>query len=155
MAFNMKTAAEFTEYLAMHLPLSQAMQVRVECYDGTSLRLSAPLACNHNDKDTAFAGSISSLASLAGWGLMMLWSEKLGPCQAAIARADIHYRKPLLTDFSAIARLPDSAAIELFLQTFRDRGKAKMPVSIEVHDSNGVGAVQEAVYAVWRLSDSV
>ncbi|HEX5360424.1 MAG TPA: YiiD C-terminal domain-containing protein [Fluviicoccus sp.] len=151
----MKTTDDFADYLARHLPLSRAMQVRVDLYDGISLHLSAPLACNHNDKETAFAGSISSLASLSGWGLMMLWSEALGPCQAAIARADIHYRKPLLTDFRAIATLPDAAAIETFHRTFRERGRAKMPVTIEIHDAHGVGAVQEAVYAVWRLQDSV
>ena len=147
----MKTAAEFEAYLHQHVPLSRAMAVSVREYDGQSLQLAAPLAPNHNDKGTAFAGSISGLASLAGWGLMMLWSDRLGPCQAAIARAEIRYSRPLRGDFSARAYLPATDVLDTFLVDFAERGRGKLPVRIEVGDAQGAGVVQEAVYAVWRL----
>lgn len=147
----MKTAAEFAEYLYRHVPLSRAMGVQVELYDGGSLHLSAPLAANHNDKGSAFAGSIGGLASLAGWGLMMLSSDPWGPCHSAIASADIHYTRPLLGDFTAVATLPDAEALARFRQVFAERGRGKLPVRIEIRDAHGVGAVQQAVYAVWKL----
>ena len=146
----MNTASEFAEYLYQHVPLSRAMGVQVELYDGSSLHLSAPLAANHNDKGSAFAGSIGGLASLAGWGLMMLYSDHWGPCHSAIASAEIRYNRPLLGDFKAIATLPDEAALAQFRQVFAERGRGKLPVRIEICDAQGVGAVQEAVYAVWK-----
>ena len=55
-----QTALLFLEqYLQQHLPLTVAMQVQAQAYDGQSLQLFAPLAVNHNDKGTAFAGSRS------------------------------------------------------------------------------------------------
>lgn len=151
----MNTAADLEAYLYRHIPLSRAMQVRVVQYDGTSLQLAAPLEPNHNDKGTAFAGSIGGLASLAGWGLMMLWSQHLGPCHVAIAHADIRYRKPLRGAFHATAHLPGEAETGQFRRDFLERGRGKLPVRIEVGDEQGMGVVQEAVYAVWRIEPPV
>lgn len=146
----MNTAAELAEYMRRHIPLSQAMAVTVEAWDGDSLCLSAPLELNHNDKGSAFAGSIGGLASLAGWGLVMLWSDRLGPCQAAIARAEVEYCRPLRGRFRAEARLPGSEAQAGFHERFERLGRARLPVRIEVLDGDGVGAVQQAEYAIWR-----
>ena len=46
------------DFIAKYLPTAQHMQIRVENYDGSSLRLHAPLAPSINDKLTAFGGSI-------------------------------------------------------------------------------------------------
>ena len=54
------------------IPLTRAMGVRVESYDGQQLVLTAPLALNHNHLGTAFGGSLSALATLAGYGLLWL-----------------------------------------------------------------------------------
>ena len=48
------------------------MGIRVAAYDGTSLKLTAPLAPNINHKSTAFGGSLYSLAVLCGWGIVHL-----------------------------------------------------------------------------------
>jgi thioesterase domain-containing protein len=151
----MNTAADLEAYLHRHIPLSRAMQVQVVQYDGASLRLAAPLEPNHNDKGTAFAGSIGGLASLAGWGLMMLWSQPLGPCHVAIAHADIQYRRPLRGVFQATAHLPAEAETVRFHHAFQERGRGKLPVRIEVGDEQGAGVVQNAVYAVWRIEPPV
>lgn len=56
------------ELLAM--PPVVALGLRVSAFDGRSLRLSAPLSRNVNDKGCAFGGSMSSLMTLAGWALV-------------------------------------------------------------------------------------
>ena len=95
------------------------------------------------------------LASLAGWGLMMLWSQPLGPCHVAIAHADIQYRRPLRGVFQATAHLPAEAETVRFHHAFQERGRGKLPVRIEVGDEQGAGVVQNAVYAVWRIEPPV
>lgn len=138
-------------YLRTHIPLSTAMQVQVVHYDGQSLQLSAPLACNHNDKGTAFAGSIASLAALSGWALLMLWAAaEEGDCQVAIARAELDYRKPLRGDFCAQATLPEAAELQALRVRLQERGRCRVPVRVEVSDRDGMAVVQHAEYAVWR-----
>ena len=62
-------AAAFLEHeLLSQIPLTRAMQLRVVDYDGSTLRLAAPLAPNVNDKGCAFGGSLASLLTLACWG---------------------------------------------------------------------------------------
>ena len=113
--------------------------------------LSAPLAANHNDKGTGFAGSIASLASLAGWGLCMRWAEReVGTPLVAIAHADIQYRKPVTGNFRARATLPGDDALRAFHRRFAEKGRARLTVRIEVSDDQGLAAEQVAEYVVWR-----
>ena len=149
----MTPAERLQDYLYEHIPLSVAMQVKVDQYDGHSLQLSVPLAANHNDKGTGFAGSISSLAALSGWGLAMLWAQERipGECQAAIAHADIQYRKPIRTDFRALATLPSPEDIATLQQRIAEKGRGKLQVHIEVSDAHGVAVTQIAEYAIWKL----
>ena len=60
------------------MPPVAAMQVRAVHYDGQRLRLHAPLDRNVNDKACAFGGSLVSLLTLAGWGLVTLRCHQLG-----------------------------------------------------------------------------
>ena len=65
---------EITRYLHDHIPITRSLGARVEHADGQSVRLWAPLAQNLNHRDTAFGGSLSSLAILSGWVLLYLRS---------------------------------------------------------------------------------
>ena len=49
------------------------MKVRVASWDEERLVLTAPLAPNHNHLNTAFGGSLSAMATLAGYA--MIWLE--------------------------------------------------------------------------------
>lgn len=145
-------AERLQAYLALHIPLSTAMQVRVESFDGEALVLSAPLAVNHNDKGTAFAGSIASLAALAGWGACMLWAEsQLGACQVAIAHADIRYLQPLRGDLRARAELPPPEVRAETLHRIHDKGRGRLRLTITLSDPQGTAAIQHADYAIWRV----
>ena len=63
-------AAQLQAYILEHIPLARAMALRVARHDGAELELTAPLAANINDKGFAFGGSMASLMTLAGWGLV-------------------------------------------------------------------------------------
>ena len=62
---------ELREY-CRGMPPVAAMQVEVEGMRGDALRLTAPLSANVNDKGNAFGGSLTSLMTVAGWGLVTL-----------------------------------------------------------------------------------
>lgn len=135
------------------IPLTAAMQVGVQQWDGTVLTLTAPLAPNVNDKGTAFAGSIAAMANLSGWALLSLWVEaELGACQVAIYRSELAYRRPLQSDFTATAQLPSASVCEQVLQMLRERGKAKINLEISLADAGGEAVTMGGSYAIWLIT---
>jgi thioesterase domain-containing protein len=57
-------------FLHEMIPLAKAMGVGVEVSDDRSLVLRAPKEQNRNSLNTAFGGSLVSLATLAGYGVV-------------------------------------------------------------------------------------
>ncbi len=58
------------EYLYNHIPLTRAMEVKVDSISDTALTLSAPIAPNINHRETVFGGSASALCILSAWSLI-------------------------------------------------------------------------------------
>jgi len=112
-------------YLAM--PPVAAMGVTVEHYDGACLRLHAPLERNVNDKGCAFGGSLASLMTLAGWGLVTLQAQAAGlEAEVFVADSQVKYRAPLFADLRAGARLEGgSDDWSGFAAALRERGRAQ------------------------------
>jgi thioesterase domain-containing protein len=110
------------------------MGMRVTYYDGTSLKLDAPLAPNTNHKSTAFGGSLYSIAVLCGWGLLHL---KLADVRMhkyiVIQESTIRYLHPVMHDLHAECRL-DDAAFKHFFQTLNKRGRARLSLDVVITD---------------------
>lgn len=78
------------------IPLSHFMQLDIGAFDGTELRCLAPLEPNINLHGTMFAGSLYSLATLTGWGLLHLQLQALAlEADLVLADAQIRYLKPM------------------------------------------------------------
>src|SRR5512133_3613969 len=106
------------------MPPVAALQVRVAGFDGATLRLQAPLAANINDKGCAFGGSLVSLMTLAGWGLVWLRLRDAGiAADVFVADSQVRYRAPLFADLAAQARWADPASVDAFLDRLRTRGR--------------------------------
>ncbi|WP_299126110.1 YiiD C-terminal domain-containing protein, partial [uncultured Alcanivorax sp.] len=74
----MMDLATLAEQVRDAIPLTRHLDFQLETFDGQSLTLTAPLAPNHNDKGTFFAGSQSALLTLAGWSLTTLLARQAG-----------------------------------------------------------------------------
>ncbi len=133
------------------IPLLEAMAFEVTHWDGSTLRTQAPLACNHNDKQTGFAGSIAALASITGWGLVTLIGEDAGcSFQAAIRDSHQSYRKPVKGDLQARVTVTDSERRRL-ISELRDHGKARLTLTVEVGTArDGACACLEGTYVAWQ-----
>ena len=116
------------------MPPVAAMQVRVDGYDEEDgLRLSAPLAANVNDKGSAFGGSLTSLMTVAGWGLVTLRLQLAGlKADVFVADSAIRYLVPLRSDLQARASLAEGQCWEGFVQTLLKRGRARIQVLAQV-----------------------
>lgn len=147
---QVQRAADRVRQLYTEIPLTAAMQLSLQSFDGNTLVLHVPLAPNVNDKGTAFAGSITSLGCVTGWTLLTLWSEQAfaSHCQCAVYDAQFHFSQPLKGDFTATVSLPDMAPL---LDSVNRKGKGKVSLDIALADSAGVAARLHARYAVWRV----
>lgn len=124
------------ELLAM--PPVAAMQLRVGDADGDTLRLHAPLAANVNDKACAFGGSLTSLMTLAGWGLIALRLVEAGlDANVYVADTKVQYRTPVYTDLTAVAVADEGESWTEFLETLRNKGRARMTVAARVPLAEG------------------
>jgi thioesterase domain-containing protein len=138
------------ELLAM--PPVAALGLRIVEATGERLRLRAPLAPNVNDKGCAFGGSLSSMMTLAGWGLIVLRLAEAGlDADVFVADSEIRYRAPLYADLEAIAELAQGESWEVFLATLRSRGRARLSVRAVVGlPEGGVATESLSRYAAKR-----
>lgn len=119
------------------VPLA-AMQVRVAGYDGLRLHMDAPLAVNMNDKGSAFGGSMTSLMTYAGWGLVTLQLHQAGlQADVFVADSSVHYKKPLYTDLHAEAELAPEESWAPFLTTLVQRGRARIQLQARIAGPEG------------------
>ncbi|MEH6422293.1 YiiD C-terminal domain-containing protein [Pseudomonas sp. CGJS7] len=108
------------------MPPVAAMQVSIAAYDGQRLQLHAPLAHHINDKGCAFGGSLASMMTLASWGVMSLGIENAGlRADVYVADSQTRYLAPLFADLDVHAQLAPEADWRSFLNTLRDRGRAR------------------------------
>jgi len=120
---------------------ARAMALSVAAYDGVSLTLAAPLAPNVNDKGCAFGGSLVSLMTLAGWGLVKLALDRAGrDCDIFVGDSDVRYLAPVWEDFTATARLVDRESFQTMFETLAARGRARTRVRCVVPLPDGSAA---------------
>ena len=114
------------------MPPVAALQLEIAGADGNCLRLRAPLAVHVNDKGCAFGGSLVSLMTLAGWGVVTLALERAGlHADVFVASSQVRYRAPLFADIEAVAEV-DAVELAAFVAAFRDGGRASVNVDARV-----------------------
>ncbi len=132
----------FEQELLADIPLARAMRLRVADWDGDHLRMAAPLMPNINDKGCAFGGSLASMMTLAGWGLIVLKLRSLDrACDIYVQDSTIRYLAPVWADFTAEARLGDGESWDTFLRLLGERGRSRLRVVCRVPSAEGTDAV--------------
>ena len=127
------TESELETYLHDHIPLSQAMAVRVVSIADDKVILGAPLGPNINHRDTVFGGSASALAILSAWSLLHLRLTAAGqPSRVVIQRNSMDYLAPIAGDFTATATSPPDVEWGSFVRMLTRRGLARITVGAEL-----------------------
>ena len=137
-AVSKEKALESLRDYTRSLPPLAAIQARVAAYDGQRLHLTAPLAANVNDKGSAFGGSMTSLMTSAGWGLVTLQLQQAGlRADVFVADSTVRYLKPLYAELRAEAVLAPEQSWELFLATLAQRGRARIHLQARMIGTEG------------------
>jgi thioesterase domain-containing protein len=113
------------------------MGAQVASYDGREVLVTAPLAPNHNHLGTAFGGSLSALATLAGYAL--LWLELRDPAaHVVIRRSNIQFHRPVRGELRATCHVPEVAILASFRETFARKGKARLDLRVEIMEDGAL-----------------
>lgn len=145
-------AQDLIRFVRDNIPLAQAMALELTGCSEHHLALLAPLAPNVNDKGCAFGGSLVSLMTLNGWGLVELALRGRGDdCDVFVAESKVRYLAPVWQDLRSEARLAADGDWQTFFRTLDTRSKARISVECVVPDEHGKPAcVLEARFVAKR-----
>lgn len=120
-------------YLHQHIPISLHLGAEVSEAGAERVRLRAPLAPNLNHRQTAFGGSLSALAILAGWAWLHLRLRERGHTgRIVIMRSSMEFLAPAEADFDASCAAPPPERWEQFVGTLDQRGRARLELDVEL-----------------------
>ena len=142
-------------FLHEMIPLAKAMGVGVEVSDARSLVLTAPKGQNKNSLNTAFGGSLVSLATLAGYGVVweLMKNEKGSDTphwSIVVKESRAAYRRPVIGDLRAICERPAQAAIAEFNEALARYGKAKLKLRARIIEAGETAVDVTAAFVVTR-----
>ncbi|RUO23891.1 GNAT family N-acetyltransferase [Aliidiomarina minuta] len=114
------------------IPISDAMGIRIYQYTGRDLEVRATITRNLNVHNTMFAGSIYSLATLTGWGMVQLQLQERGlQGSVVLGEGTISYKKPLASEPRAEVHLED---MQGDMECLKSAKNAHLNVEVTVYD---------------------
>lgn len=144
-------AEAFERYLYRQIPLSRAMGTEVVDPGPERVVLEAPLGPNTNHRSTAFGGSVSALAALAGWALLHRRLRDDGRAvQVVIQRGSMEYLLPVTTSFRAICGEIEPDEWSRLTRTLDRSGKGRARVDVRVEAAEATVGRFEGVYVAIR-----
>lgn len=142
--------SELQATLEREIPMSAQMGIRVHKADADGLVMRFPLGPNRNHQQTAFAGSLNALCTIAGWSSVFLLLRELNRGgNIVIRRSTIKYQEPV-NSAEIYARCHPIAADarQYFLEMFDDKGQAKLDLSVEIVGKDGPAVLFGGSYVV-------
>jgi len=141
-------ATTLTEHLHRTIPAARAMDIRIVEVGAEGALLTAPFAPNANDHGSAFGGSVSSLAILAGWTWVNECLRREGLEAGSVLRgSELVFRAPARGDMQAIVVAPGPKAVDRFLRGLRRFGRGRVTVPTEIRCGEELVAEHQGDYA--------
>ncbi len=143
---------ELQATLQREIPICHLMGIRVHGLSDEGLRMSAPLQRNLNHQQTAFAGTLSTLCTITGWGAVFLLTRQQGrPGNIVIRRSAIKYLKPVTAgQIVACSRKFDEAQQAHFTEMLAEKGQAKLDVHVEIRNGGETAVSFQGSYVVLK-----
>lgn len=141
---------ELQATLDREIPMSAQMGIRVHDGGPDGLVMRLPLNPNRNHQQTAFAGSLNALCTIAGWGYMYLLLRELDRRgNIVIHRSSIKYLEPVSSsEIYAHCCAVTAAERQHFLEMLDDKGQSKLDLAVEVPGSGGPAVSFKGSYVV-------
>jgi thioesterase domain-containing protein len=144
--------SELQSKLEREIPMCAQMGIGVSANGADGLVMRLPLDPNRNHQQTAFAGSLNALCTIAGWGSVYLLLRELArDGNIVIRRSSIRYHQPVTTSEILARCHPITAeARQYFLEMLDDKGQAKLDLTVEIAGAAGAAVSFNGSYVVVR-----
>lgn len=147
------TPSELERYLHDQIPLSRAMGLRVIEAGAERVVVEAPLEPNLNHRATAFGGSVSASAIVAGWTSVHLRLRHEGlSFRTVIHESRVRFDAPIRGPFRAIASRVDDEAWVRFTQALKRHGMARIRLDVPVEADGARAAILHGSYVALHRS---
>ncbi|UGA53567.1 YiiD C-terminal domain-containing protein [Vibrio sp. VB16] len=140
---------ELEAYLHAQIPASKLLGVEVKSCSQTNIELLAPLEPNINHKNTAFGGSLSVLAILAGWSLVYMRLNGIRN-EIVIQESSMTYLKPANGSFTATSLYEESTDWSKFYRSFTKRGRGRIKVKSNILCGEEIVATFQGTYVAFN-----
>lgn len=149
--------AQLQQSLNREMPISRAMEIKATSWDGERLTLEMPLAPNRNHQFSAFAGSLSALCTVTGWGrVFVMLGERGLQGNIVIRRSQIRYLRPVRdTTIRAVSLPVPGEESAYFFELLQGKGKSKVAVAVEIADAAGPLVTFNGSYVVQEVLKNV
>jgi thioesterase domain-containing protein len=136
-------------FLLNSISVVRSMNVKLHSHDSHQLSLRMDLASNLNDKGCAFGGSLSSLLTFSGWGLIALQLRQgCMSYEIYIQDSTIEYLLPVYEEIKCSARIAIDDRVR-FYSTLSKHDRARINVTSTIHLEDGrSAAILRGRYAV-------
>jgi thioesterase domain-containing protein len=133
-ATHSSTLGELQATLEREIPMCRQMGICVHTGGPSGLVMRLPLSPNRNHQQTAFAGSLNAVCTIAGWGSVFLLLKELHREGAiVIRRSSIKYHEPVNSaEIYAHCQPIDDAARQYFLEMLDEKKQAKLDLTVEI-----------------------
>ena len=147
--------AELRSTLAREIPMSSRMGIEVGAWSEYGLEVLLPLDENRNHQQTAFAGSLNALCTLAGWSTVFLVTRCHGlGGSIVIRRSAIKYLLPVATpQIRAVCRPVTAPEEQYFVEMLAEKGQAKLDLDVEVSVPEGLAVAFHGSYVVLEADE--
>lgn len=142
--------AQLQQTLEREMPITAAMGITVESWDGQQLTMKMPLEPNRNHQYSAFAGSLNALCTVVGWGTLFMLLKQAGLSgNIVIRRSTVRYLRPVRTSKFLASSLPaDADDVRFFFDLLESKRKSKLDIAAEIRDDDGSFVTFKGSYVV-------
>ncbi|AOE50832.1 YiiD C-terminal domain-containing protein [Kangiella sediminilitoris] len=131
------------------IPITKALEIHIANLTAQSIQVTAPFETNKNIHNTAFAGSIYTVATIAGWSLVnSIAANNQLSGSVVLAKADIQYKKPINGKIVAECSIDDEQLIEQFIRSFQRKNRARINLAIHLNEDSETKAILNANFAL-------
>ena len=144
--------SDLQHVLENEIPMCAQMNMQVAGHTAEGLAVSMPLEVNRNHQQTAFAGSLNALCTIAGWGTVYLLLRRLEQQGSiVIRRSTIKYHVPVTSSLVVARCHPvEPVASDYFAEMYEEKGQAKLDLVIEISGEGRTAVTFSGSYVVTR-----
>ncbi|WP_047515132.1 YiiD C-terminal domain-containing protein [Methylophilus sp. Q8] len=145
--------ATFEQKLFELIPQTRNLGIHITHIGDSELQVSGSYALNKNHLDIVFGGSIAAISITTAWSLLQHKIQQAGLTGSlVIKQQEIKFLLPVHSDFECVATLQSVEDWPLFLESYRQRGRAKLIINAHIVCESRITSTFQGVFVLYQPS---